>query len=241
MPLLQIQMKELSCTQCLLKKLCFPKHLKASQIEAFESIIKHSNSLNRGEHLHRQDEPINSLFIIRSGSVKQYISRHGNEEQILDFFLPGELIGLDSLNMQYYGNSVIALESTNYCTLPLTKFKTLYEKIPILQEAMLNLMSNTISLEKEMLLSACNKTADARFATFLLGLSKRYSTLGYPENQIHLSMSRQEIGNYLGLTSETVSRIITRFHNDKLISVNQKEINIADMTKFENICTGIYP
>jgi CRP/FNR family transcriptional regulator, anaerobic regulatory protein len=105
---------------------------------------------------------------------------------------------------------------------------------------MLNLMSNTISLEKERLLSACNKTADARFATFLLGLSKRYSTLGYPENQIYLSMSRQEMGNYLGLTSETVSRIITRFQNNKLISVNQKEINISDMTKFENICTSIY-
>lgn len=232
-------MKELSCTKCLLKNLCIPKHLKAADFKEFEDIIKHSHTLNRGEHIHHQDEPINSLFIIRSGSVKQYVSRNNNEEQILDFFLPGELIGLDSFNMPFYGNSVIALESTSYCTLPLSKFKSLYEKMPILQEAMLNLMSKTISSEKEMLLSACNKSADARFATFLLGLSRRYSTLGYPENQIHLSMSRQEMGNYLGLTSETVSRIITRFQNDKLISVNQKDINIPNMTKFENVCTSI--
>ena len=185
--------------------------------------------MHKGDYLHHNGDPVNSLYIIRSGSVKEFVSNNCGDEHILAFYLPGELIGLDSIGKESYQCGIISLETTTYCAISLDKFEHMCQQFPELQKMIFNTMSKIISFENKMLLSACNKKANERIAVFLLSLSRRYLHLGYSANEVHLPMSRQDIGSYLGLTSETVSRVFTQLQKDKIISVSPKMAIINDM------------
>lgn len=224
-----------TCVDCTLHDACIPRHVDRSQLDVLENIIKRSRILHKGDYLHREGDPIKSIYILRSGAVKEYISTDGGDEQILGFFLPGELIGLDSLTHKCYRCAAIALETTTYCALPLNKFEQLCQKMPSLQKMMFDTMSKVISFEEKMLLTACNKKAEERLSTFLMSLSKRYLHLGYSATEIHLPMSRQEIGNYLGLSSETISRVLTKLQKDKIIFVGPKVITVTDMPSLQEL------
>jgi CRP/FNR family transcriptional regulator len=206
-----------------------------TQLDVFEIILKRSRILHKGDYLHRQGDPVKSLYIMRSGAVKEYISSKAGDEQILGFFLPGEMIGLDSFHQESYHCSAIALETTTFCSVLIDKFEQLCQKIPDLQRLMLNTMSKVISFEEKMMLTACNKKADERVATFLISLSKRYQHLGYSATEIHLPMSRQDIGCYLGLSNETVSRIFTQLQKNKIISIQPKMIMVNDLTSLKEM------
>ncbi len=224
-----------SCSLCALQTSCVPRHIELSKLSEFENIISRSRILHKGDSLHLEGDPVKSLSILRSGAVKEFITSCAGDQQILAFYLPGEIIGLDSLNQQCYRSSAISLETTTYCALPIDKFATLCQEIPNLQKMMLKTMSKIISFEEKMLLTACNKKADERIATFLISLSKRYSHLGHSATEIHLPMSRQEIAHYLGLSSETVSRIFTQLQNDNIISIHPKMIKTRDMPALKEL------
>lgn len=161
--------------------------------------------------------------------MKKYIYSNHGRERILGFYFPGELIGLDSIGKEKYMCSAVALETSTYCSFPLANFQDKCSKIPSLQKMMFNTMSKILSFENKMMLSACNKKAEEKIATLLMSISKRYLRLGYTQNELRLSMSRTDIGNYLGLNSETVSRVFTQLQNNNIISVNSKQITIKDM------------
>ncbi|MFT5658828.1 MAG: CRP/FNR family transcriptional regulator [Gammaproteobacteria bacterium] len=193
--------------------------------------VKSKNHVfRRGDHIFREGDLSSALNIVRSGSVKTYQSTEEGEEQVLGFNLPGDVIGLDGLENQKGLTSAIALETTSICKLPFAQLTDsgrgqVYPK----------LISQQISRDYHLFLMLVRKNADSRIASFLTDLSQRFESKGLSANVFNLSMSRQDIGNYLGLAIETVSRTLTRFQESGLIKITRRTVEINDCEKLRRI------
>lgn len=229
---------KVKCDDCGLYDICLPAGLESDDLDKLERTVKRSQAIQKGDYIFRIDDPLKSLYAVRSGTVKLVRDTDEGDEQILGFYFPGELLGFDAIESNMHRCSAIALETSSFCAFPYNRLEELGQAIPGLQHQMLRLMSKELVLENEMLLSICNKKADERVATFLLNLSQRFSRLGYSASQFKLSMSRQEIATYLGLTIETVSRIISRFQKDGILATERKQVIIEDMERLRKLCVG---
>lgn len=229
---------KVSCANCSLTELCLPRGLKASDLADLERIIKRIRPLQRGEYLFRIGDKFQQIYAIRSGAIKAYQTTEEGSEQILGFYLPGELLGFDAIQDMQHVVTAVALETSSFCSIPFTRLEELSHKIPGLQHQIYRLMSRELSTENESLLLLGKKTAEEKITIFLVNLSTRLHILGYSATEFRLPMSRQEIGNYLGLTVETVSRMFSRLQRDKLISINRKQIKIIDKAALHSLCTG---
>jgi len=164
-----------------------------------------------------------------SGSLKQITTEGSGEDQVTNFYLPSELVGLDGIDEESYPGSVIALETTTVCEIPFDRLDTLSEHLPELRTQLYRSMSKELRDDRKMMRLLSRKTADQRLASFFLNLSERFRRRGYSPYSFRLSMSRADIGNYLGLAVETVSRILGRFQQQKLVDVSGREVNILDL------------
>ena len=217
-----------SCSTCSLSELCLPRGLNKENLDKLDYIIKNSPPIAKGNHLYLPGDDFKSLFAIRTGSAKVYVLNQSGEEQIIGFYFPGEVIGFDAISKEQYTCHAVALETLSYCKLPFEKMNMICAEIPEFQDQMFRLLSDEISNEHKMLLTLCKRSADEKLAIFLISLSERFAKLGYSSTVYNLPMSRQEIGNYLGLAVETVSRIFTRFQKNGLIAVDKKILSIKD-------------
>jgi CRP/FNR family transcriptional regulator len=217
------------CSNCSLSSLCLPVSLNMTEMDRLDDIIDKSRPLKKGEHLFHQGEGFTSVYAIRAGSVKSYTLTNEGEEQITGFYFPGELVGLSGFDHQEYPISVKILETTTVCEIPFDNLDNLCGQLPELRRQVMRTMSKEIREDQQMMLLLSKKNAEERIATFLLKLSQRFKARGYSESNFRLSMSRNEIGNYLGLAVETVSRIFTRFQKNGLLEVDGKEIRLLDM------------
>lgn len=229
---------KVSCSNCNLSELCIPAGLDQESLTILENAVNRSHPVQKGESLFRIGDTLNSIFAIRSGSAKLVRTTESGEEQILGFYLPGELLGLDAIESNQHQCTAVALETMSYCSIPFTRLEEICQFVPGLQHQMFRLMSKELCSENEILLSISNKKADERLASFIMNISQRFHGLGYSGKQFTLAMSRQDIANYLGLTIETVSRIIGRFQNNHIVSTNRKQIMIEDREKLEQLCVG---
>ena len=229
---------KVSCSSCSLSELCLPRGMGQKALEKLESIIKRSSPLQKGDVLFRAGDKFKGIYAVRSGLVKVFSTADDGEEQIIGFFLPGEMLGLDAVETQVHACNAVALETSSYCAVPFTELSEICKEIPELQNQLFRIMSRELSAENQMLLTLGKKNSEEKVATFLLTISKRYYELGYSANEFKLSMSRQEIGNYLGITFETVSRVFGRLQRNGIIKVNRKAINIIDMVALTNLVTG---
>ena len=220
---------KISCQQCSISQLCLPVSLAEAEVEHLDSIIKRNRPLHRGEHLFRAGENFQSLFAIRTGSLKTYTVSPDGEEQITGFHLAGEVIGLDAVYRQSHPSFAMALETTMVCELPFEQLEELSGSIPGLRQQLLKVMSREILEDQELLLLLNKKNAEERLAAFLINLSTRYARRGRSAQRFLLPMTRGDIGNYLGLTIETVSRLFTRYQKAGLIQANGKEVTILEM------------
>lgn len=220
---------EQHCDNCGLVSLCLPFSLNHNESEQLEKIIDKSLPLKKGSHLFHQGEPFTSLFAVRAGTIKTYTVTNEGEEQITGFYFPGELIGLNAIDTSYYPISAKVLETSTVCEIPYEDLDQLSDKVPQLRRQLIHAMGKEIREEQQMMLLLSKKTAEERVATFLLKLSDRYKRRGYSASIFRLSMSRNEIGNYLGLAVETVSRIFSRFQKQQLIKVEGKEIEVLSL------------
>jgi len=148
------------------------------------------------------------------------------------------MLGLDAIETQVHTCNAVALETSSYCAVPFAELSEVCKEIPELQNQLFRIMSRELSAENKMLLTLGKKNSEEKVATFLLTISKRYHQLGYSANEFKLTMSRQEIGNYLGITFETVSRVFGRLQRNGIIKVNRKAINIIDMVALKNLVSG---
>ena len=224
-----------SCDHCRLSALCLPHTLSPDEIREIDKIIKHSHSLRRGDFLFRSGNEFTTLYAVRSGSFKLFTHTEEGNEQILGFYFPGEIIGFEAINNNRHSSSALALETSGYCTLPFVRLEELSMTIPSLQHRVLQLMSKEIKHENEMLTMLCNKNAEEKVGTFLIMLSDPFRQLGYSSTSFKLAMTRQDIGNYLGLSVETVSRILGRLQKDNIIAINNKSVELLDIDKLAHI------
>lgn len=216
------------CKDCSLASLCLPLSLNLEDMDTLDEIVKRGRPMKKGEFLFRQGDAFNSVFAVRSGALKTFSLSDDGDEQITGFHLPSELVGLSGMDNEIYPVSAIALETTSVCEIPFERLDELAEQLPQLRRQLMRIMSREIRDDQQMMLLLSKKTADERIATFLVNLSARFRARGFSANQFRLAMSRNEIGNYLGLAVETVSRVFTRFQQNNLLEAEGKEVHILD-------------
>ena len=176
--------------------------------------------------------------MVKSGSVKSFVTDSDGSEQILGFHLPGELIGLSGIEKSRHSCSAKVLETSSFCEVPFDSLESLASRIPALQHQLFRLLSKEIGNESGQLILLGQKTAEQRLAAFLENLASRYSSRGLSNTEFILSMSRNEIGNYLGLAVETISRLFTRFQDEKLLKVERKHIQLLEIERLRCIVQG---
>lgn len=217
------------CRDCSLATLCLPLSLDMQDLDALDNIVKRSRPLKKGDFLFRQGDTFASVYAVRSGSLKTFSVTDCGEEQITGFHLPSEFVGLSGMDTELYPVSAIALETTSICEIPFDRLDELSAHLPQLRRQLMRIMSREIRDDQQMMMLLSKKNADERIATFLVNLSARFRARGYSPQQFRLAMSRNEIGNYLGLAVETVSRVFTRFQQNGLLSAEGKEINLLNL------------
>lgn len=225
------------CAGCRLHRLCLPTGLSGVQNSRFDSIVVHRRIL-KDEPLYKMDDPFRSIYAIRLGHFKTHqVSRNGFE-QIAAFHMAGELVGLDGLGTDRHQCYATALEDSEVCEIPYAKLEQLFTEIPPLLRQFHRLMSEELTREQTAMLLLGNLRAEQRFAAFLTNLSARYSARGYSATSFHLRMSREDIANYLGLTIESISRIIARLRARRLVSINNRDVELLDLPTLRALSTG---
>ncbi len=225
-PLDQIKV---ACKNCSLATLCLPIGLTPEDVDRLDQIVKRGRPMHRGDQLFATGDPLHNLFVVKTGSVKTYCPSTDGGEQVLGFHLPGELIGLEAIQDGFHHCAAKVLETSAICEIPFDRLEELGTRIPSLQHQLLRLLSKEIGHDSGMLLLLGKKSAEERLAAFLLSLSTRYRQRGLSPTDFFLSMSRHEIGNYLGLAVETVSRLFTRFQEEGLLEVSRKHVQLRDL------------
>jgi CRP/FNR family transcriptional regulator len=231
---IQLQ-KKVNCKQCSLFRICLPKNIKESEVKALDKIIHRRAPVKRGTHWFNAGNKFKAIYAIRSGCIKTFHTTESGEERICGFHLPGELVGLDAIDTGTHTSSAKALQTTSICEIPFDKFDQLCLVIPSLQRELTRLMSKEIVNNQWLISLLGNRTAEQRVAAMLCNLSDRLENRGYSATEFNLSMSRTDIGNYLGLTIETVSRVLGRFQCSGMISVKNKFIQLHRMQKLHSI------
>jgi CRP/FNR family transcriptional regulator len=188
----------------------------------------HSHTLSQGGHVFTFGDKLKAVYIVRTGSVKSILTSGAGDEQVVSFNLPGELLGLDALEMGVHRSSAIALESTAVCSVPVTYLEELVRHSPGGLQWFLRLAGGELVHCHHAQLMLNKMTAEARLSHFLLELSRRFSEHGHSAHEFNLSMTRLDIGNHLSLAIETVSRLMTRFQRDGLLEVDRRRITIRD-------------
>lgn len=227
---------QMNCHHCPLKQLCLPARLGEEEITRLEQIIRRNRPLQKGDHLFRAGEPVQQIYALRSGSLKTYLLDQDGTEQITGFIMPGELVGIDAFGRSSFPSYAMALETSLACTIPLAELEELAGSIPNLRKHLLSTLSRELHGEQEHL-SHTKGSAEQRLAAFLLDLSRRYSNRGFSALNFILPMSRGEIGNYLGLTTETISRLFTRYRQLGLIESQGREIRLTDIRGLCGLCS----
>ncbi|MEZ5591035.1 MAG: helix-turn-helix domain-containing protein [Gammaproteobacteria bacterium] len=209
-----------------------PRQTAASaSLAAFEPALKERRTLKRGDHLFLAGDSFHSLYAVYSGSVKMFTVSDEGEAIVFGFYLPGDVIGPEAIDKRVHGFSAVALETSSIGQINYQRLQALSQRTNTLQQLLTQLYQRELARECALLLLKSKKSADGRMASFLLDLSTRYAKRGYSPQEFNISMSRTEIGDYLGLASETISRIFGRFQDEALVRIQRRHVQILDQTR----------
>jgi len=223
---------QVACSRCALSELCLPRKLSPEETQRFEQIVHRSRPIQPGEHLFRAGDDFQSIASVRTGCFKSYVIDQEGQEQVLGFYLPGEIIGLDAIHSHHHTASVVALDTSAVCGLTFDSMSGLARQMPELQNEMFRIMSRRIN---ELETIAGDLSADERIAMFLMSLSKRFVSRGYSETEFILAMSRRDIASYLRLATETVSRVLARFQKSGILKVDRKQVRILNLEELQKL------
>ncbi|HET8712020.1 MAG TPA: fumarate/nitrate reduction transcriptional regulator Fnr [Spongiibacteraceae bacterium] len=229
---------KVSCSGCRLSTICLPIALQAPDIERLDAIVQRGRPLHKGEYVYREGQTFTSVYAVRAGTLKAFSTTDSGEEQVTGFYLPGEIFGMDGLGKNKYVSSAIALETSAICEIPFERLSELSIHIPSLQRHFFQLMSQEIAHDQQLLAQLGKNTAEQRIAALLLSISARNARRKLSATQFRLPMSRTDIGNYLGLTVETVSRIFSRFQKIGLIASDHRETELLNLEELLAIANG---
>ncbi len=217
------------CHDCAISELCLPFTLNENELDQLDNIIERKKPVHKGDEIYQAGKPLEALYAIRSGTIKSYTITEEGEEQITGFHLPGDIVGFDAITKGQHASFAQALETAMVCEIPFDTLDNLSGTMPRLRQQIMRLMSSEIKGDQDLILLLSKKSAEERLAAFLMNLSDRYGQRGFSPREFRLTMTRGDIGNYLGLTVETISRLLGRFQKQDLIRVSGKFITILDL------------
>lgn len=224
-----------ACSNCGVYQLCVPLGLDGNDMTLLDSMVKRKEVYKRGQVLFRAGDRFDYVYALRSGTVKTSVSSNDGREQITGFHIAGELLGLSALASGRYSGEARALETVSVCKVEIDRLDEIARTIPSIQYQLLKIMSSQIQMDEELMLLLGTRKAEERLAAYLLGLSRRFASRNYSPTQFRFSMSRKDIGNYLGMAEETVIRILTRFHEEGLIRTEHRNVSLIDMARLQAI------
>lgn len=205
-----------------------PVGLSAEEVERLDELVATRKKIRRGDPLFHGGDPFAALYAVRSGFLKSILTSADGREQVTGFFMAGELLGMDGISTERHTCTTTALEDTEVCVIPFARIEELSREFKPLQHHFHKVMSREIVRDQGVMMLLGSMRAEERLAAFLLNLSQRLSKRGFSSSEFVLRTTREEIGSYLGMKLETVSRLFSRFQEDKLIEVQQKHIRILD-------------
>jgi len=218
-----------ACSQCNLQELCLPVGLENAEIEQLDTLVGARKRIKRHQHLYRAGDAFEAIYAVRSGSFKTNVLFEDGRDQVTGFQMSGEILGLDGISTDLHTCDAQALEDSEVCIIPFAQLEELSREVESLQHQFHKVMSREIVRDHTVMMLLGSMRAEERLAAFLLNLSKRFTARGFSPAEFHLRMTREEIGSYLGLKLETVSRAFSRFQDQNLISVQQKHIRILNI------------
>lgn len=233
----EVSVLKAACAQCNLRELCLPVGLSESETARLDTLIDTRRKIKRGQHLYRAGTAFGTIYAIKTGFFKTDALLEDGRYQVTGFQMPGELIGLDGIGTEIHTCNSVALEDSEVCALPFTQLEQLTTEIPTLQRHLHRVMSREIVRDHGVMLLLGTMRAEERLAAFLMNLSQRFLVRGYSPVEFHLRMTREEIGSYLGLKLETVSRTFSHFQDLGLINVQHKHVTITDTQRLRGILT----
>lgn len=216
------------CSTCAMRSVCLPTGLSADEFAKLDAMICTTRHVKRGDTLFRTHDGFQSIYAVRTGSFKTVVMHRDGREQVTGFQIVGESLGLDGVCSGQHNSDAIALEDSTVCIIPFAQLEGACREIRPLQHHVHQMMSGEIVRESSLMMLLGTMTAEQRVAAFLLNLSNRFKTRGYSSTEFNLRMTREEIGCYLGMKLETVSRMLSKFQRDKLIDPRGKQIRILD-------------
>ena len=209
------------CTSCKLREVCLPCGLDGAGTEQLGEIVHTRIRVRRGESMLRAGAAFESLYAVRSGFFKSSVLLEDGRDQVTGFHMAGEILGMDGMASGYHATDVIALEDSEVCVISHERLED-----PGMHRQLHKVMSRELVRDQGVMMLLGTMRAEERLAAFLLNLSQRFLTRGFSPSEFHLRMTREEIGSYIGLSLETVSRLFSRFSEEGLIAVNQKHVRI---------------
>ena len=223
------------CSTCALRPICLPCGMLPQDLAEVDQLIYTRRRIRAGEHLYNTGEPFKALYGFRSGFFKSYVDAPDGQTQVIGFPMAGEIVGMDGIATDHHRVNVVALDDGEACVIPYPHLQAAALRNTALQHQLHKLMSREILREQGLMTLLGSMRADARVAAFLLGLSEKFAARGYSATQFHLRMTREEIGSYLGLKLETVSRVLSRFGEKGLIKAQVRSITIADVAGLKTV------
>lgn len=225
----------IACSNCNLRELCMPMGLTAAELDRIDEVVASRRKVKRGDTLFRNGEKFTSLFAIRTGFFKTCITTEDGRDQVTGFQMAGEVIGLDGIVNDIHTCNAIALEDAEVCVMPFERIEELSREVNALQRHVHKIMSREIVRENGVMMLLGSMRAEERLAAFLLNLMQRLHARGFSQSELVLRMTREEIGSYMGLKLETVSRTFSKFVEDGIIEVKQRHIRVLNGDALRNI------
>lgn len=219
---------QIACACCHMRELCMPAGLSDAELDRVDRLVSQRRAVRRGGTLFRDSDDFSALYAIRTGSFKTRMSTADGREQVTGFQMAGDIIGLDGIVCEQHSCDAIALEDADVCVLPYGRIEELAREFPPLQSHLHRIMSREIVRDQRMMMTLGGMRAEERLAVFLLDLAQRLHARGLSRCDLTLRMSREEIGSFLGITIETVSRTFSRLADEGIIHVRQRHVRILD-------------
>ena len=229
---------KVACSNCNLRELCLPVGLSDPDLERLDELVAKRRSVTRGDALFRTGDAFQSLYAVRTGFFKTCVSSEDGRDQVTGFQMAGELLGLDGISHDRHNCDAIALEDSQVCVIPFGQLEELSRDFTPLQHSLHRVVGREIDHDHRQLLLLGSMRAEERLAAFLLNLTQRLQARGFSASSLILRMTREEIGSYLGLKLETVSRTFSKFQDDGLLEVKQRHIRILDEAGLRQLITS---
>jgi CRP/FNR family transcriptional regulator len=234
----RIEPLKAACTGCNLRELCLPVGMSDHQLDQLEQMVSVRRTVARGEALFRTGDTFNALYAVRTGFFKTCVTSEDGRDQVTGFQMAGELLGLDGIGTELHTCDAVALEDSHICVIPFHQLEELSREFSDLQRQLHRVMSREIVREHGVMLLLGSMRAEERLAAFLLNLTQRLRARGFSATELVLRMTREEIGSYLGLKLETVSRAFSKLQDDGALEVKQRQIKVLDPAALQALVNG---